>query len=64
MFKWITFLGLIILITDVIWAWKANKDAAKEKAALTLELNTLKAKLFDLQEVAKIQSSPKTTDRS
>ncbi len=63
-FKWITFLGLLILITDVVWAWKANKDAAKEKAALTLELNTLKAKLFDLQEATKTQSTPKTTDRS
>ena len=64
MFKWITFLGLLILITDVVWAWKANKDAVKEKAALTLELNTLKAKLFDLQEAAKTQSTSKTTDRS
>ncbi len=63
-FKWITFLGLLILIIDVAWAWKANKDAAKEKTALILELNTLKAKLFDLQEDAKKQSVEKTTDRS
>ncbi len=64
MFKWITFLGLVILVIDVVWAFKANKDAAKEKAALTLELNTLKAKLFDLQEAGKTQSLSKTTDRS
>lgn len=64
MFKWITFLGLVILVVDVVWALKANKDATKEKAALTLELNTLKAKLFDLQEVAKTQTTLKTTDRS
>jgi len=63
-FKWITFLGLLILIVDVVWAFKANKDAAKEKSALTHELNTLKAKLFDLQEDAKKQSAVKTTDRS
>ena len=63
-FKWITFLGLIILIVDVVWAFKVNKDAVKEKDALTLELNTLKAKLFDLQEDAKKQSVAKTTDRS
>ena len=62
--KWITLLGLVILITDAVWALKANKDAAKEKAALTAELNTLKAKLFDLQEDAKKQSVAKTTDRS
>ena len=35
MFKWITFLGLVILVVDVVWALKANKDATKEKAALT-----------------------------
>ena len=63
-FKWITFLGLLILITDVVWAWKANKDAAKEKAALALDLNTLKAKLFDLQEAGKTPSTSKITDRS
>jgi hypothetical protein len=63
-FKWVTFLGLIILVTDVVWALKANKDAAKEKAALTLELNTLKAKLFDIQEAGKTQSPSKSTDRS
>lgn len=64
MFKWITFLGLVILITDVVWALKANKDAAKEKAAITLELNTLKAKLFDLQEAGKNTGALKNTDRS
>ena len=53
-----------MLIVDVAWAFKVNKDAVKEKDALTLELNTLKAKLFDLQEDAKKQSVAKTTDRS
>jgi len=63
-FKWITLFGLLILVVDFVWAWRVNKEAAKEKAALILELNTLKAKLFDLQEAAKTQSTPKTTDRS
>ena len=62
--KWITLFGLVILITDAVWALKANKDATKEKDALIVELNTLKAKLFDLQEDAKKQSVAKTTDRS
>lgn len=57
-FKWITFLGLVLLIVDVIWSWIANRDAQNEKAVLTHELNTLKAKLFDLQEAAK--EAPKT----
>jgi hypothetical protein len=63
-FKWITLLGLLMLIVDAAWALKTNKDITKEKTALTLELNTLKAKLFDLQEDAKKQSAAKTTDRS
>jgi hypothetical protein len=56
-FKWVTLLGLLLLIADVIWAYMANKESEKEKAALTHELNTLKAKLFDLQEAARGGSS-------
>lgn len=52
-FKWVTLLGLILLIVDVIWAYTANKESAKSKAVLNHELNTLKAKLFDLQEAAR-----------
>ncbi len=58
-FKYITLLGLILVIADVIWSWIINKDSQKERAALTHELNTLKAKLFDLQEAAKDKASTK-----
>jgi hypothetical protein len=51
-FKWITLLGVILIIADVIWSWIINRDSQREKAALILELNTLKAKLFDLQEAS------------
>jgi hypothetical protein len=51
-FKWITFLGVLLIIADVIWSWIINRDSQREKAALILELNTLKAKLFDLQEAS------------
>lgn len=51
-FKWITLLGLILLIIDIAWAVSAHREAQKEKAAYDHELNTLKAKLFDLQEAA------------
>ena len=53
LFKYLTLFGLILLIVDFAWAWKVDKDAAKEKAVLEHELNLLKAKLFDLQEAAK-----------
>jgi ABC-type transport system involved in cytochrome bd biosynthesis fused ATPase/permease subunit len=58
-FKYGTLLGLILVVTDVIWSWIINKDSQKERAALTHELNTLKAKLFDLQEAAKDKAPTK-----
>jgi uncharacterized membrane protein len=64
-FKWVTLLGLILLIIDVIWVYASQKESVKERAALNHELNTLKAKLFDLQEAARqnpgqLPSNPKT----
>jgi hypothetical protein len=58
-FKYGTLLGLILLIIDVVWSWIINRDSQKERAVLMHELNTLKAKLFDLQEAAKDSSAPK-----
>jgi hypothetical protein len=55
-FKWLTLFGLLLLVADVVWAFFIHRNSSKEKAALTLELNTLKAKLFDLQEAAKRQA--------
>jgi hypothetical protein len=57
-FKWITLFGLILLITDIVWAMSIQKENNKEKDALNHELNTLKAKLFDLQEAAKTAQRP------
>ncbi len=59
-FKYVTLFGLLLLIGDFIWAWIVNKDAQTEKSNLTHELNTLKAKLFDLQEAAQ-KSNPTNT---
>ena len=53
LFKYGAFLGLILLIIDVIWSWKENREMQKENDALILESNTLKAKVYDLQEAAK-----------
>ena len=57
LFKYVTFFGMLMMATDIIWSWIVNRDASKEKAALTHELNTLKAKLFDLQEKAKLDEA-------
>lgn len=52
-FKYGTLIGVLLIISDFIWAWTSIKESEKEKSALSHELNTLKAKLFDLQESAK-----------
>src|SRR5687768_15010612 len=49
-FKWVTLLGVVLVAIDFIWSWVAVKDNHQEKAALSHEVNTLKAKLFDMQE--------------
>lgn len=59
-FKWLTLFGLLLLIADVTWAFLAQRTETKEKAALTQELNTLKAKLFDHQEATKKQATTTT----
>ena len=49
-FKWVTLLGVLFVIVDFIWSWIAGKDRNRETEALQHEVNTLKAKLFDMQE--------------
>ena len=51
--KWGALLGLVLLITDVIWDFTIFRDSDKQKAALNHEIQTLKAKLFDIQEASK-----------
>jgi len=58
-FKWVTLFGIVMVLIDFIWAWIAGKDRDREKEALAHEVNTLKAKLFDMQEdVARKASAP------
>lgn len=56
-FKFATLLGLILVTIDVIWSWFIYRESQREKGALQHELNTLKAKLFDLQEEVKTVSN-------
>ena len=64
LFKFISFFGIVLLATDFVWSWIVSRDSQKEKAALTHELNTLKAKLFDLQEAAKAEAAAKAAAKS
>ena len=49
-FKWVTLTGVVLVFIDWVWSWAAAKDRQRERDALQHEVNTLKAKLFDLQE--------------
>ncbi len=64
LFKYITFLGIVLIVVDFVWSWIVSRDSQKEKAALTHELNTLKAKLFDLQETAKEAEAARNTPKT
>lgn len=62
-FKWVTLLGVVFVLVDFIWSWVANRDRNREKEALAHEVNSLKAKLFDMQEdVAKRTSTSGSID--
>ncbi|HTF20572.1 MAG TPA: hypothetical protein VK658_21015 [Chryseolinea sp.] len=62
-FKFITFFGLMLMVADIIWTWVGDRDGRKENAALKHELNTLKAKLFDMQELSRQQEASKNTPK-
>src|SRR5690606_19973427 len=49
-FKWVTLLGLVLVVIDFIWTLISINEHGREKAALVHEVNALKAKLFDMQE--------------
>lgn len=62
--KYGSFLGLILLATDIVWEWSSERTFKKENDQLNHELNMLKAKLFDLQEAAKSSSVSSSPDPS
>ena len=59
MLKYGSLIGLILLVVDVIWLMRGEKQHAAEKMQLQNELTNLKAKLFDLQENAKKNAPPR-----
>jgi hypothetical protein len=55
LFKYLAFLGLAMLITEFIWTWQDSRRAQKMENDMRLENNTLKAKVYDLQESGKMK---------
>lgn len=52
-FKYGTFFGLALIVTEVIWTWRESKNVEKEKEIMRHENNLLKAKIYDFTEAAK-----------
>lgn len=52
-FKYATFFGLVLIAVDFFWWWAETRAAKKEQEAQRLENNTLKAKVYDMQEAKK-----------
>jgi len=57
-FKFATFFGLVLIIVDFIWWWRDGRTNVKAQDAMRHENNTLKARVYDLQEASK---EPKNT---
>lgn len=49
-FKYITFLGLVLVLIDFIWLWRDSSKQKKQDEAFRHENNVLKAKVYDMQE--------------
>lgn len=57
MLKYCSFILLILMVVNVILHYRDNRRNTKEKDLINQELNTLKAKLYDLQEIVKTKPS-------
>lgn len=49
-FKYISFLGVALILTDFGWFWIDHRATRKREQELIKENNVLKAKIYDLQE--------------
>ena len=57
MLKYCSLFLLFMLASNVILHYRDNRRNEREKAQLTHEVNTLKAKVYDFQEAAKASAS-------
>ncbi|MBL7863167.1 MAG: hypothetical protein JNJ65_18550 [Cyclobacteriaceae bacterium] len=56
-------LGIILFLVDFVWSWLDNKNSQKEHDTLRHENNTLKAKVYDLQQPGTPKESPATGNK-
>lgn len=58
MLKYGSFIGILLLVVDIIWLMRSDKEHERQRLLHEAEMTNLKAKLFDLQEDAKRSSGP------
>ncbi len=56
--RWGAILGLLLFVIDASWNFFETKSSGKEKEAMRHENNTLKAKVYDLQQPSKEPLKP------
>lgn len=56
LFKYGALLGLVLFAIDMIWSIAEGRRTKREYEALRHENNTLKAKVYDLQQTPKTES--------
>ena len=61
MLKYCSFILLILMVVNVVLHYRDNRRNTREKDQLNKDLDTLKARLFDLQEAAKNSAEEKST---
>lgn len=60
---YVSIIGLILYLIDITWANIGDRSLTKEKERMSNEINSLKAKMFDLQEASSHKTpSVETTD--
>ena len=57
MLKYGSLILLVLMITNIVLHYRDLRRTSKEKEQLILELNILKAKVYDFQEAAKTKPS-------
>jgi membrane protein implicated in regulation of membrane protease activity len=58
-FKFISFLGVLLILADLVWYLVEKRTARKRDEELIKENNVLKAKIYDLQQATKDQQATK-----
>ncbi len=58
-FKFVSALGVILILVDFIWYWVDTRASRRKLEEVERDNNVLKAKVYDFQEAAKNQDPAK-----